>query len=81
MRVDERACAFFDAEILILKPMRALCVRKKPQKNINSAEKQTVNGFIIRTYELSILRNQNNKYKIRKVLVKIVDSDAPIIWK
>ena len=46
MRVDERACAFFDAEILILKPMRALCVRKKPQKNINSAEKQTVNGFI-----------------------------------
>lgn len=43
---------------------------KKPQKNINSAEKQTVNGFIIRTYELSILRNQNNKYKIRKVLVK-----------
>lgn len=70
MRVDERACAFFDAEILILKPMRALCVQKKPQKNINSAEKQTVNGFIIRTYELSILRNQNNKYKIRKVLVK-----------
>ncbi len=70
MRVDERACAFFDAEILILKSLRALCVRKKPQKNINSAEKQTVNGFIIRTYELSILRNQNNKYKIRKVLVK-----------
>lgn len=54
---------------------------KKPQKNINSAEKQNVNGFIIRTYELSILRNQNNKYKIRKVLVKIVDSDASIIWK
>ena len=79
MRVAERACAFFDAEILILKSLRALCV--KLQKNINSAEKQTVNGFIIRTYELSILRNQNNKYKIRKVLVKIVDSDASIIWK
>ena len=32
MRVAERACAFFDAEILILKSLRALCVRKSRKR-------------------------------------------------